>query len=121
MVINLASPTGDSDRTLGVWMERGSEPSLGFGPSHTHAEVWAADGACSGHSGSIIDLITAILRDEVVILQEIGGEHPGHQDWLDLRDPASIEEHLTSRYSADRIRLKSWSGRADREVAIEEI
>jgi len=40
---------------------------------------------------------------------------------MDLRDPEALEEELTSRYSPGRAILKSWSGKEDREVGLENL
>ena len=62
--------------------------------------------------------MAAIVGDEFVIIQEIGGEYDGHQTVLDLRRTDALVEYFTDRYSAERIRVKSWTGQADRDLSI---
>ena len=107
------SPTNDADRFVEVWVDEVATPSIGFGPSHTHF------GADEGGIAETVELCRAIMSDRVVIMQDIGGEHDGHAAWLDLRDPEDLEEELTSPYSPGRVRLKSWSGAADREAGLD--
>jgi hypothetical protein len=61
------------------------------------------------------------MADRLLIIQDIGGENPGHCNWLDLRNPEGLEEAITSPYSPARALLKSWSGAADREVGPESV
>jgi len=121
LVVDVPSPTGDPERRLYIWMEDSTEPSVGFGPWHTHERVWAADGQIVGHSGSLIDLISSIIEDRFVIFEEVGGEHDGFSSVLDLRSRDALEDYFTERYSAERIRIKSWSGTIDREVAVSDL
>ena len=61
------------------------------------------------------------MDDRLHIIQDVGGEYDGHSNWIDLRDPEALEEELTSPYSPGRAILKSWSGKADREVGPENL
>lgn len=110
----IPSPTGDDVRCVYIWVDDG-DPSIGFGPSHTHHspdDVGVAE---------VVELCRAILDDKLIIIQDVGGEHDGSADWLDLREPDALEEALTGRYSSGRAILKSWSGRADREVGLADL
>ena len=107
------SPTLDDERLMQIWVDEIGTPSIGFGPSHTHDSPNAAG------ISAIIDLATAILNDQLLIIEDIGGKYPGHADWLDLRAPDALVEELTSPYSSGRAVLKSWSGLADRAVDTE--
>lgn len=108
----IPSPTGDQERRIVVWVDESLSPSVGFGPNHIHED--------SDERGlaSVVDLVRAILGDKLIIIQDIGGDYPGHSSWIDFRIPEALEEELTSRYSPGRALLKSWSGQADREVGI---
>ena len=48
IVANLDSPPDDPERALGIWMEQDVGPSVGYGPWHTHADVWRAGAAFWG-------------------------------------------------------------------------
>jgi len=113
MSLNLIipSPTGDEARLCQVWVDEVATPSIGFGPSHTHERPDDAGIAV------ILDLLRAILADQVLIIEDAGGAYSGSGGWIDLRDPEALEEELTSPYSPGRALLKSWSGKADRPVS----
>jgi hypothetical protein len=121
LVLNLDSPTGDATRRLGVWIDESGVPSIGFGEWHSHGDVLS-----DGHSGSaqvdaIADLLGAILRDKFVLIMDLGGAHPGHTSVLDLRIRDALPQELTSKFSPGRILIKSWSGKADGEVGLDEL
>jgi hypothetical protein len=110
----IPSPTGDDARGVQVWVDEG-DPSIGFGPGHTHHSPDDAGIA------EVVELCRAMLDDKLIIIQDVGGEYDGHADWLDLREPDALEEALTGRYSTGRAILKSWSGQADREVGLTDL
>ena len=117
LLVELTSPTGDPKRDLVLWMENGDEPSVGFGEWHTHD--WYPRGAGpSATAEAMIDLIELILADRIVLLQNVGGEHDGSIDFLDLRDPEALADELTAPWSPGRARILTWSGRGDREVSL---
>ncbi len=111
----IPSPSKDNDRCVYIWVDEEATPSVGFGPSHSH---FSPDDV--GISETIA-LCRAILDDRLLIIQEVGGEYDGHASWLDLRNQEAIEEELTSPYSPGRAILKSWSGKTDREVGLENL
>ena len=119
LVIDLASPTGDDKRKLRIWVDETGEPSIGFGDWHTHENVLTADSQIRNNNSDLIDLIEAIITDNFVLIQDIGGKHDGFLGVLDLKSEGAIEEELTSKYSPGRIRIISWSGNGDRELSIE--
>jgi hypothetical protein len=92
-----------------------SAPSIGFGPSHTH-ENRDDEGIAA-----IVERAAAILDDKLLIIEHVGGETPGHGSWIDLREPAALEDELTSPYSPGTALLKSWSGKVDREISISDV
>lgn len=114
LLVEIPSPTEDPDRRVVIWMEGGDEPSLAFGDWHTHAGLWNEDDA-------IIDLVQAILADQFVLIYDVGGEHSGHCGVLDLRIEDALVEELTSKYSPGRVRIRTWSGRGDREVGVQDL
>ena len=115
MSLNLVipSPTGDEARICQVWVDEVATPSIGFGPSHTHERSDDAGIA------AILGLLRAILADQLLIIEDVGGTYSGHRSWIDLRDPEALEEELTSPYSPGHALLKSWSGKADRPVSVD--
>jgi hypothetical protein len=114
LIVRVPSPSGDQDRCIWIWVDEVVTPSIGFGPGHTHGS--ADDEGIS----ETTELCRAILDDEMVIIEDVGGQYDGHSKWLDLRDPEALTEDLTSQYSPGSARLKSWSGKADRMVGLED-
>lgn len=114
LLVEIPSPTMEPDRQLVIWMEGGIEPSVAFGGWHTHAGLW------DGEDG-IIDLVKAILADQFVLVHDVGGEHSGNCGVVDLRIPDALMEELTSKYSPGRLGIRSWSGRGDREVGVQDL
>ena len=119
--LEIPSPSGDPKRKVVMWMEEGVEPSLGFGEWHSHAGVERPGGDLPEQADAIIDLIRAILADQVVLIYDIGGEHDGSWGLIDLRDQDALLEELTSKYSPGRVKIRTWSGRDDREVGLEDL
>ena len=113
--LEVPSPTSDEARQLVVWVDEVITPSIEFGPTHTHRSPDAAGIA------EVVELARAILADQILILEEVCGEHPGYGTWIDLRDPDELLDELTSPYSPGKALLKSWSGLADREVDTENV
>jgi hypothetical protein len=102
------------EQALTLWMEDGDEPSLGFGEWHTHAGLQDDE----DQDRAIIRLLLAILADEFVLVQEVGGDYDGHFNALDLRDEDALLEELTSPYFPGCGRIVSWTGQADRLVDV---
>jgi hypothetical protein len=121
LILTAPSPTEDSSsevdsgREFVIWVDDTGTPSIGFGAEHTHENI-EADGIAA-----IIDRAKAILEDKLLIIEDIGGEYPGHSSWIDLRDPHALAEELTSPYSSGRASLKSWSGNADRQIGLDDL
>lgn len=115
LYIDIPSPTGDPERPLAIWVDERIAPSIGFGPDHYH-EYGDDEGIAE-----LIDWADAILNDEVVIIEYIGGPNSGHRYWIDLADPEELEEVLTSPHTPHRFWLKCWSGNADRQIDIESL
>ena len=110
VVIRVTSPTNDEARSVVVWVDKQATPSIGFGPDHTH------ESPDDTGIAAILDTLLGVLTDQVVIIEDVGGDHPGFGKWLDLRVADALEEDLTDKYSPGHALLKSWSGRADRQV-----
>lgn len=120
LVVALGSPTGDAGRIVVLWME-GDEPSVGFGPWHTHGGCLASSSEPGDEYRAIADLIDAILSDRTVLITDVGGNFPGAVTVLDLREADALAEELTSPYSSGRLRLESWGGTVDREWCLDDL
>ncbi|MGG5822146.1 hypothetical protein [Falsiroseomonas sp. HW251] len=110
LVIRVQPPCGATDRPMAIWVCQGN-PSIGYGPEHTHE--------CPTDRGIawVVDWAAAILRDDVVIMQDFGWV-ADEGAWIDLRKPDALLEELTHPCSSGRIRLRTWSGWGDREVCL---
>jgi len=97
VLVQIASPTGDAGRSVTIWLDDG-EPSVEFGPWHTHSTVWGADKS-GDQWDAIIDLIEAIFADEFVLVQDVGGDHDGSTGVLDRRTKHALIDELTSKWS----------------------
>jgi len=118
LVIDLQSPTGDASRSLSVWFDESGVPSVEFGSWHSHGDVLSQGQSRAAQIAAVVDVVAAILRDEFVLISDVGGEHPGHTSVLDLRVPDALASELTSKYSPGCVLIKSWSGRHDREAGL---
>lgn len=115
LVLDLPSPTGDPERTIGIWME-GDEASLDFGRWHTHATLWLADGERdeAAEHDAIARVLDDLVTDQLVALVDVGAPTDALWSIVDPSDETTLLDELTSPYTAGAIRLISWSGRADR-------
>ncbi len=120
LLVDAPDQSSCPDLKLGIWMEEGIEPSLGFGPSHTHAKVEMAEANIQDGDEAILTLLGKILSDEIVVSIDSGGEHDGHMRWLDISTPNAIIDYLTDKYSPDQITIRSWSGNINRVESITE-
>jgi hypothetical protein len=121
LVVTVAAPSGDPRSDLVVWVDGGDDPSVAFGGWHTHENVWGAGLEDGTERRALLDLIAGILADRFVICEDVGGVGDRTATILDMSDHDSLLEELTSKYSPGRARLRSWSGRLDREVGLEDL
>lgn len=121
LVVSVPAPSGDSRSQLVIWVDGGDDPSVAFGAWHTHENVWGAGTEDGAERGALLDLIAGILADRFVICEDVGGACNGTATIVDLSEPDAILEQLTSKYSSGRARVRSWSGRIDREVGLEDL
>jgi hypothetical protein len=119
-VVEVEAPSGDPRSDLVVWVEGGDDPSVSFGGWHTHENIWGAGLEDGAERAALLDLIGGILADRYVTREDLGGEGDGSVTVLDLSEPDALIEELTSRDSPGRARLRSFSGRLDREVGLED-
>ena len=121
LVVTVPAASGDSRSELVIWVEGGDDPSVAFGGWHTHENVWGAGTQDGAERGALLDLIAGILADRFVTCEDVGGVGDGTVTILDLSAHDALLEELTSKYSPGRARLRSWSGRLDREVGLEDL
>ena len=120
--VRIKSPAG-TDRDVVIWMEGGDEPSLAFGENgwHTHETHTRQVGPDEYQDESLIDLLDAILRDQFVLFEEPGAEPVPFGSVLDLRDPNALTEELTDPACSEQVRIKTFTGKGDREVNLADI
>ena len=70
---------------------------------------------------ALLDLVAGIFDDRLVICEDVGGIGDGTAAILDLSEPDGLLEALPSKYSPGRARIRSWRGRLDREVSLEDL
>jgi hypothetical protein len=121
LLVEVPSPTGDAHRTIGVWMERSSEPSIDFGMWHTHADLQTSSKDPIVQADSIIDLIEQIIAGHLVLLTDARGRRHGFSDLIDLRESGALLDELTSPESSGRGRVETWSGDGDRDVSLQDL
>ena len=109
------SPTKEAARLCAVWVDEVATPSIEFGPTHTH------ESADEDGTAAIADRLGAILGDSLLIVEDVGGPYPEFGSWIDLREPDALVDQLTSRYSSGHVLLKSWSGKVDRDVSVDDL
>jgi hypothetical protein len=114
LVVEVESPTGDAQRQLTISVE-GREPSVFFGEWHTHSNMWPSG------VDDIVQLVEAILNDQFVIIINVGGQHDGLKGILDLRNPDALLEELADGHSSGRVRIKTFTGRGDQEVGLNDL
>jgi hypothetical protein len=120
-VVKVPAPSDDPRSELFVWVDGGDDPSVGFGIWHTHEDVWGACLPDGAERDALLDLIEGILADRYVICEDVGGIGVGTCTILDLSEDDALLEELTSKCSPGRAHLRSWSGRLDREVALDDL
>jgi len=121
LYVEAVSPTGDEERRLGVFFDEGGVPSVGFGPWHSHGDVLTESRDRSRQVSAVLDIVGAILRDEFVLISEVGGEYPGHTTVVDLRVPNALADELTNRYSSGVANVRSWSGARDHQASLDTV
>lgn len=120
------SPSKHKDRNLVLWYDYHSDsPSLSFGNWHTHGildvEVnpkktgMGEDSFMWDDGLKMIDIVEAILRDRVVLIEDVGTS-PGDDEILDLNDKEDLAIELSSPFASGRFRIKSWTGNGDKEL-----
>jgi hypothetical protein len=111
--LRVPSPTGDADRAIlmTVCAPENGGATLDFGPNHIHAAVDDED------FSELVEWLAAILEDRLLIAKDPGLPGPWDAEWLDLRETDALEDYLTDPEKTGRVTLKSWSGKADRDVS----
>lgn len=117
LLVEQASPNPAEPDGLIVWMEdHGLTPSLAFGRWHTHADVCGGGRPDGDGATGLLDLLGAILGDELVLCETVGGRSEVFPSLIDPTDIGALADEVTDPAGMGRVRLLSWSGAADREV-----
>lgn len=111
IVVDVPSPTGDPERALRFWMERG-EPSVAVGAWHTHEGLWPSRDAW-------LAFIEDILGDRRLFLVIPG--NPASWSVLEDSGDDEIADALTESPSPREVRVVSWSGARDRIVRMSDL
>ena len=119
LVVKAPAASGDLRSELVVRVDGGDEPSVAFGGWHTHETVWGAGREDGAEREALLDLIAGIFSDRFVIGEDLGGVGCGVPTCLDMSAPDAPLEELTGKHSRGLARLRSWSGRLDREVGLQ--
>lgn len=109
------SPTGTKNLTVVVWMEGGYEPSLGFGPWHTHGSSLMYESPFH----HIVDLADKILADQTCFYRD-KDETKRVLHVINHLDTYALIELLTDPTSSGHGRITTWSGKGDREVSMDQ-
>ncbi len=120
LVVRVPAFSGDPRSELTVWIDESDEPSVAFGAWHTHESVWGAGLEKAAASAALLDLIAGIFADRFVLCADVGGIADGTPTVLDLHEDEALVEELTSPHSLGRSRIRSWSGRLDREIGLDD-
>ncbi len=104
--VEVPSPSGDPERTLVIWMNQGDEPSVGFGPWHTHAGLELTPDGCD-EMDAILDVVQSIVEDRVFLYQEAEGTKIGAVSLFDVDRPEWLVDELTSPNSSGRGKAKT--------------
>jgi hypothetical protein len=121
LLVERPSPSGDADRGLVIWMDKGDDVSVGFGGWHTHAGWRNARDAPVDDEAAMLHLIEGILADRFVLLQDARDSNPERADLIDLQDPDALIDELTAEWSSGRARILTWTGRGDRDVNLQDV
>lgn len=115
--IVIDSPTGNDYLQIALWMY-GEDLSVNFGPWHTHVDHDERVSEDEYVKESIADIVKAIISDQFVVCEDVGGEYSGHKGVMDLRYREAILDEITSEYSPGHIRIISWGGTQDGEYGL---
>lgn len=116
----IRSPTGETARDVVLWNDAGDLGVQVYG-WHTHGSLarWTRD--AGDEVSSLVAIVLAVVDGEIVDAVHIGGPGDGSGGMLDLVEPGALADELTSPWSAGRIRVRTWSGRGDRELSLDEL
>jgi hypothetical protein len=111
------SPIDDRARDIVLWDDDG-DLGLGFGQWHTHGNIawWVRE--ADSQEASLIAIALSIVDGETVIADDLDGPNDGIGGFLDLREPDAVLDELTRRGAPSGLRIRTWSGRGDRDVSL---
>ena len=116
----LRSQASDSARDIRLWDEKG-DLGLGFGPWHTHGNIasWTRGG--EDEIDCLVGIVLAIVDGEIAILDELEGPFGPDATIIDFEEEDALLDVMTQRNAPTRIRIRTWSGRGDREVTLDSL
>lgn len=117
LLVQVTSPKAP-DRNVTIWMESGTEPSLGFGDRgwHTHEDHVRCTAPGKYEAETLIDLLEAIQRDQFVLIEDAGRPREAFGSVLDLRDSQAMLEQLTTPGFKGPLRIKTFTGSGDQDI-----
>jgi hypothetical protein len=62
-----------------------------------------------------------IVDGEIVPSDDRDGRNDGAGDILDLREPGAVLDELTRRGAPKSLRIRTWSGRGDRDLSLSDL
>lgn len=105
--IVLPSPTGDERLDAGVWIDERGTPSIEFGGSHTHAELFEDDAERA--LDALLVFVDRIVAGRVLVSWSVSYEGEVSPFFVDLDDEYDAKQVLDESLRP----LRSWSGRHD--------
>jgi len=86
---------------------------------HGNIAHWTRE--ADDEESALVAIVRAIVDGELVIAVDLGGTYDGASGLLDLREPGVVVDELTRRGAPDGLRVRTWSGRGDRDVSLGEL
>lgn len=105
--IVLPSPTGIAELDAGMWIDERGTPSIEFGGSHTHADLFEDDEERA--LDALLTFLDRIVAGRVLVSRSVMFEGAVHAFFVDLDDPYDTKNALDQSLRP----LLSWSGRHD--------
>lgn len=113
--IKVAAPGSNPDLQIIIWVDEVATPSFEFGPTHCH-ETPDSEGY-----RVVVDRLRSVFADQLVAVYKLDGPCAGRGTWLNLSVPEELLDLLTDPWSATKVRIESWTGKADREISLADL
>lgn len=115
LLANAPSPTGDSRRSISLWIDEKGVPSMAFGSWHTHADLWDAEIGMG--TRKMLDYLERITNGEILLAGAPTLESGDLFRVIDVRDAHQLLDELTAPENPPDMRVFSWSGTEDTSLA----